>query len=304
MAGAMKLAMTFTAVDAASSVLMGLEKKILRLGHAGTQVKKDFEKMVSSFRAGIKAIAATKYLFDTVKPGVEAAADLQEAMTNVKMNIASSAKNAEELNGWLKSVEKTAMSVAANQPFTATQIAETSNELLKAGIKFQDVIGSRGAAWSAGGLSALSKMDPADVAMQMGKVSEAFNIKGGGQFKEFADWMSKVDDATATKIPELFYGLKMAGTGMQSFRVSVKDTITALGALSPLGDMAGTSLGRFVTRMAGTTKESRKYMKKLGLDFFKDGKFIGLEAAVDQTVKKLAGIKDERKRKLFAHKNL
>lgn len=303
MSGAMKLAMTFTAIDAASSILLGIEKKILRLGDDAKHVQKAYREMVSEFRTGLKAFAATKYILETAyTKGVKPAADLQEAMTNVKMNIASSAASAEELNNWLKQVEATSIKVAKNQPFKAEEIASTANELLKAGIKIQDVVGEKGAAFAAGGLSALSGMDPAATALQMGKVSEQYNIKGGEQFKEFADWMTKVDDATSTKIPELFYGLKRAGTEMQALHISVKDSITALGVLSPLADEAGTALGRMVERMAGTTPQSRKEMKKLGLKFFKNGKFIGLGPALDQIQDKFSKMEDQEEMIRSIHK--
>lgn len=302
MSGTMKLAMEFTAIDAASSIVHRLEKNILRLGDDAKKVRRDFEDMVSHTVAGLKSLAVTRVIYENIKPAVGYAADLQEAMVAVKMNIASSAENAGDLQRQLEAVKTTAISVAANQPFTATQVAGIENELVKAGLKLPDVTGAHGAAWATGGLSALSKMDPGAASESMGKVSEMFKIRGQDQFKEFADWMSKVDDAASTKIPELFYGLKMAGSGMASLNVSAKETVTALGILSPLGDLSGTALGRFTERLAGVTPKAKEAMQELGFNFFDKGKFIGLSAAIDQVQDKFSKMEDEQERLIKLHK--
>lgn len=251
--------------------------------------------MTESLEKGLKGLAFSAYGLSKLRPGVQAAADMQTALLKVESNIASGAKNAADLNAQLREVKRTAIEVGNASPFSAEQVLEIENSLLKAGLKLSDVVGQSGAAFAATALAALSGVAPEQVGDDLAKAGGMFNIKGD-QYGEAADWLTKIDDSAATSLPELMYGLNMSGASANALGISLKDTVTALGMLAPLGDRAGSSLDNFFKGTLGNSKDKRAVMKKYGLDFFENGRFIGMEKATDQLRAKMGRIKNEEER--------
>jgi len=291
MSNVMNLALQFTAVDIASGIVNRIKNSVLSLGSSAGNVKKDFEQMQSSVTKGLKAIAVSSYAMHKALPGVKAAGDLQEAMLGVKMNIASSAKDAKELTSMLSQVKGTAISVSANAPFSAEDVVRIENSLLKAGLDLKDVIGESGAAFAATALASLSGVAPEIVGDSLANIGTVFKFKGE-DYKEFSDWLTRVDDAAATSLPKLIYGLQMSGSSAAALGISSKDSVTALGALSPLGDRAGSSFNNFLLAITSKGKE----LRGMGLKMFEGGKFVGLEKATDSLKKRFGDIKDEEVR--------
>jgi len=291
----MKLTLQLTAIDMLSGVVSRARDHIKSLGAAGKDVKKDFDDMTRHMSAGLKAISVSAYALNKIKPGVAAAAGLQEAMLKVKANLGSGAANAQELNNQLRAVKKTAVEIAANAPFSATEVVEIENALLKAGLAMEDVMGKSGAAWAATALASLTGEAPAAIGDSLARIGSQFSLKGT-EYGELSDWIVRVDDASATSVPELVYGLRMAGSNAKALGISAKDSVTALGALAPLGERAGSSFNNMLIGMLGMNREQKKLMRAYGLDFFDKGKFIGLDRATLLLKERFGGIKDDQKR--------
>jgi len=287
----MTVALQFTAIDMMQGVLSRVKNSVLSLGNASGKVKRDFDDMTNHITSGLKAIAISAYAVNKALPGVRAAGDLEEAMLGVKMNIASSAKSAHELTTMLGQVKGTAISVAAQAPFSAEDVVRIQNSLLKAGMDLKDVMGNSGAAFSATALATLSGAAPEVVGDSLANIGSMFKFRGA-DYGAFSDWLTRVDDAAATNLPALIQGLRMAGSSADALGISAKDSVTALGALSPLGERAGSAFNNFL--MAFATR--RKELAAMGLDVFKGGKFIGLAAATDMLQQKFGAIKDDGRR--------
>jgi TP901 family phage tail tape measure protein len=287
----MTVAMQFTAIDMAQGVLARVKNSILGLGDAAGKVKRDFDVMTNNIASGLKAIAVASYAMQKALPGVKAAGDLEEAMLGVKMNIASSAKDARELTNMLSQVKGTAISVSADAPFSAEDVVRIQNSLLKAGMDLKDVVGKSGAAFAATALASLSGEAPEIIGDSLANIGTMFKFKGE-DYSMFSDWATRVDDAAATSLPALIQGLRMSGSSAAALGISAKDSMTALGALSPLGERAGSSYNNFLLAFATRGKE----LRAMGLDMFKDGKFIGMAAATDKLKEKFGQIEDVEKR--------
>lgn len=291
MSNIMTVALQFTAVDMMSGIAARVKNSIMGLGNASEKVKRDFDEMNRNISAGLKALAASKYIYDKIHPGISAAGDLQEAMLDVKMNIAGSAGNARELNAMLMQVKRTAIDVSANAPFSAEDVVRIQNSLLKAGMDIKDIVGESGAAFAATALASLSGEAPEIVGDALANIGAVFNFKGG-DYKQFSDWLTRVDDAAATNLPALIQGLRMSGASAAALGVSANDAITSLGALAPLGERAGSSFSNFL--LSFSTR--RDALKKMGIDVFVGGKFVGMEKAVDMLKEKFGAIKDDGER--------
>jgi TP901 family phage tail tape measure protein len=125
----------------------------------------------------------------------------------------------------------------------------------------------------------------------LARIGDMFNFSGD-QYGAFSDWVARVDDASASSVPELVYGLKMAGSSAAALKIPVNDTVTAMGALAPLGERAASSLSNFLIAIASKRKELRQQ----GIALFDRGRFVGMEKAIDILKKKFGGIKDDQAR--------
>jgi TP901 family phage tail tape measure protein len=288
MSDIMNLAIQITLIDMLSGIASRVKNSILSIGDAGNKVKKDFEQMENSITKGLKAIAVSSYAMQKALPGVKAAGDLQEAMLGVKMNIASSAKDAKELTYMLSQVKSTAIKVSADAPFSAEDVIRIQNSLLKAGVDLKDIVGESGAAFATTALASLSGVAPEIVGDSIANIGTMFKFKGE-DYKAFADWLTRVDDAAATNLPALIYGLRMSGSSAAALGISAKDAVTALGALSPLGERAGSSFNNFLISIASKRKE----LKSLGIEAFEGGKFVGMAKFIDMIKDRFGKIKDE-----------
>jgi TP901 family phage tail tape measure protein len=160
-------------------------------------------------------------------------------------------------------------------------------------------------------LATLSKMDEGTAASNIVNIGSMFGLVKE-QYGELADTLVRVDDAAATNIPKLVYGLQQAGFSAKALGENAKSTTIALAMLSPLGEMAGTSLNRMLENTTGKTPRARKAMLELGLatmkagkfdnKFYDHGKFIGIAKALDLIKTKLAAVKGDGQRLLLAEK--
>lgn len=291
MSSIMNVAIQFTAIDMLQGVLGRIKNSVLGLGKSADSVKRDFDDMTNHIASGLKAIAVASYAMNKALPGVKAAGDLEEAMLGVKMNIASSAKDARELTDMLGKVKGTAISVSADAPFSAEDVVRIQNSLLKAGMDLKDVIGKSGAAFAATALASLSGEAPEIIGDNLANIGTMFKFKGE-DYAAFSDWATRVDDAAATSLPMLIQGLRMSGSSAAALGISARDSMTALGALSPLGERAGSSFNNFLLAFATRGDE----LRSMGLDMFKDGEFIGMAAATDKLKEKFGQIEDVEKR--------
>jgi TP901 family phage tail tape measure protein len=265
MSNVMNLALQITAVDMLSSVVERIKRSVLSLGPASNKVKHDFDTMTRSITTGLKAIAVGSYALHKTMPGVRAAGDLQEAMIDVKLNLMEQGKAAKVLNAELATVRSTAIDISKVAPFGAQEVVGIQNTFLKAGLKLNDVTAKGGAAWAATALATISKEAPATIADAMVTMATPFNLKGG-QFKDLANWVQKVDSASVTTIPELMEGMKYVSGTAAMMKVSWQDTTQALGVIAQSGlrgSMGGTALNDFLIRLNGTSRETRKIMKAL-----------------------------------------
>jgi len=291
MSSAMNLAIQITAIDMLSSVVERVKHSILSMGTASNKVKRDFDVMTTSITRGLKAIAVASYAWQKMMPGVKSAGNLQEAMLQVKSNLISSAKDAKDLDNSLRSVKKSAIDIAANAPFSAEDVVRIEGALLKAGVAMDAVVAKKGAGWAATALATLTGEAPELIGDSLSRIGDMFNFEGA-QYGQFADWVSRVDDASATKVPELIAGLRMAGSTAAALRISATDAVTALGVLAPLGERAGSSYSNFLLSIATKAKE----LKASNIKLFEKGQFIGMERAIDVLKSKFGAIKDDQKR--------
>ncbi len=297
MSSTLALALQISAVDMFSGVLNKLRGRLQSLGKDARHVQRDFDLMQKNITAGLKALAVSAYAINKIKPGVSAAGDMQEALLGIKQELAGGATSAEKLARRMADVRQTAVQVSSNLPFSAEDVVKIETSLVKAGLKLKDITGKSGAAFSAAALAALTKQAPETIGKSLANIGAQFNFRGA-DYKAASDWMVRVASAAAVDVPELISGLRMAGSSAAALGVDFKDTATALATLAPLGELAGSSLNRFLAGVKGNTPQAARLMKQLNLSFFDKGRFVGMEEAVNRLRVAMAKIPDQQQRML------
>lgn len=293
--GITSVAVQFTIIDLLSKGVDSIKGRLQSLAGANKDVQRSFDQMTQSAKHAAIAVAATAAVAKSLQPAVTAAASLEAATLKVKGNLAGSATDAADLQRQLREVRATAVEVSAMSPFSAEDVVNIENALLKAGVALEDVSGKAGAAFAATALATLSGEAPEMVGESLARIGSQFDLKGS-QYGDLSDWLVRVDDATATNIPELVQGLRMAGGNAKALNISAKDSVTTLGALAPLGERAGSSFNNMLIGMLGQTREQRALLSGFKLSFFDKGQFIGMDRATKLMRERFGGIKDDQKR--------
>lgn len=303
MSDTLKLALTITAVDMFSGVLRHLRGRIQGAGAEAQRVRKDFDQMERSINKGVKAMAATAYLAAKMRPGVDAAADLQESLLNVKRLIWQSGEGAGDLANKLAKVRQTAVQVSADLPYSAKDLADIEGKLLQGGMSIGAVTGAHGAAFVTAALAATNKDVSVDEASSsIAKIAHAFQLRKG-EFSPAANDIAKITNTAPTDLHELLYNLRQAGPQAHALHIPLKNTAIALGAISSLGLEGGTDLRQFLYGLSGATPEAQKAMKYLHVNFFnKKGHFVGIEESIQRLRKALGKVHNEQIRTILLNK--
>ncbi|WP_241085731.1 phage tail tape measure protein [Candidatus Vondammii sp. HM_W22] len=252
MSDALNLALTITAADLFSGVMRKFENRITGAGGAARRVRKDYDTMVTSVNRGIKSLAVGGYIAAKMRPGIAAAADLQEEMIGVRAELGGAGTSAAELARHLTDVRKTAFGVQSSTPFNIGQVVALEKELIKAGANIQDVIGERGAAAASAALATYEKLDPVLTGKALIGIGTPFKIAASG-YADLADQISRAASASTTGAAEIAEAAKYAAGPLASMQRSSSEMLTLIALMAQQGvkgSMAGTSLKNFFLKAA------------------------------------------------------
>lgn len=311
MSSTLALALQITATNGAAGVLSGIRQSLSQMGRISKETAQHFDAMTRSLQKAGNAFAASAYLNSKMKPGVEAAADLEEAMNRVKGNIAQVGDKASDLAAKLKQVRDTARDVSKVMPYSAKDVVDIQGAMLKSGVDISAVVGKQGAAYSAAGLATISGIAPGEVGDMLARIGKQYNFKPE-DYKPAADLLMKGEAASPGSLQEMLYSLKQFGTTAATLGVSFKDAVTMSAAMTPLNMEAGTAVNRYMLDSIGLTSKQRQSMIEAGLastnpdggfnnHLYKNGKYIGLDAQNRMVREKFSAMKDDAKKTQLAH---
>ncbi|MGO9018750.1 MAG: phage tail tape measure protein [Syntrophobacteraceae bacterium] len=313
MSTALKMALTFTAIDAASGVIGALKSRILGIGAAGKQVEKDFNSMVSNMRAGLKGLTATWMAFEKIKPMVSTAANVQEALLEMKMTLSTAGKNAGKLAEELERVERVADILQKKTPFSSLDIIKAETAFKKAGVDIKDITDARGAAYAAASLATIAGhgQTPESVADIMTHVAIPFHVRGA-QYGEMANLFQKVITNSTLDLPGFGAGMANFGGIAHDLGLDMKGTAQALmtvGESVRNPDAAGTYLKNFLLAISAPTKGEKEAQEEAGLNFWNKGHHLKRwDQIIAELQKNMEGMSDAEKfdtlRKAFQMRGL
>ncbi|MGI1828794.1 phage tail tape measure protein [Bacillus safensis] len=188
----------------------------------------------------------------------KAAANFEQQMSAVKAVSGATA-------GEMKTLTDLAIKLGESTSFSATETAQATEELVKAGVTTKDII--NGGLAGALDLAAAGNLNLADAAEIASTALNAFKADSLS-VSEAADILAGAANASATDVGEMKFGLAQVSAVASGIGMSFKDTATALAVFAQngiKGSDAGTSLKTMLSRLEPQTKQQREEMMDLGL---------------------------------------
>ncbi|MEK5298617.1 phage tail tape measure protein [Bacillus sp. FSL R5-0659] len=188
----------------------------------------------------------------------KAAANFEQQMSAVKAVSGATA-------GEMKTLTDLAIKLGESTSFSATETAQATEELVKAGVTTKDII--NGGLAGALDLAAAGNLNLADAAEIASTALNAFKADSLS-VSEAADILAGAANASATDVGEMKFGLAQVSAVASGIGMSFKDTATALAVFAQngiKGSDAGTSLKTMLSRLEPQTKQQHEEMMELGL---------------------------------------
>ncbi|HVQ42385.1 MAG TPA: phage tail tape measure protein [Vicinamibacterales bacterium] len=191
---------------------------------------------------------------------VNVASDFEHQMSGIKAVMAPT-----EVQRFSGALEDLALTLGRDTVFSSSQAAAGIEELIKAGIPAEDVLG--GAANAALALAAATGIGVADAATVAATAMNTFGVQASA-LGNVVDVLAGTANASAADIGQLQFGLQAVGPVAAQMGLSLEDTAAALGIFANnglRGQDAGTSLKTMLLNLIPSTKAQTSEFKKLGL---------------------------------------
>lgn len=213
--------------------------------------------------AGVTAVVAT-------------AANFEQAMSHV-------AATGDDARGSLDALRDAAIDAGAETAFSASEAAAGIENLAKAGVSAQDILG--GGLDGALSLAAAGTIEVADAAEVAATAMTQFKL-AGTDVPHIADLLAAAAGKAQGGVSDMAFALKQSGLVASQMGLSIEDTTGTLGAFASaglLGSDAGTSLRTMLLRLANPSGEAAQAMKELGIQAYDSaGNFVGITALSGQ----------------------
>lgn len=168
-------------------------------------------------------------------------------------------------------LSKKALQLGQDTKFSASEAALAMEELVKAGLSVDEVLG--GAADAAVALAAAGEVDLPFAAQIASNALNQFNLEAK-DLNRVVDNIAGAANASAIDVKEFGFSLSQVGAVANLAGQSFEDTATAIALMGNAGikgSDAGTSLKTFLSNLVPTTKPAIEAFKALGLNVGKSG---------------------------------
>lgn len=176
-----------------------------------------------------------------------------------------------------------ALDAGARTAFSATEAAAAIENLAKAGLSSEVILG--GALAGSLDLAAAGGLEVADAAEIAATALTQFRLEGG-QAVHVADLLAAGAGKAQGLVQDLALALNYAGVPAASLGESIEGTVGTLALFAKagiVGERAGTSLRSMIESLANPSDEAKEKMAELGLEFFDlAGNFVGFDGVAKQ----------------------
>lgn len=298
MAANANLAMIIKAQDEATAVLGKVSVELTKLGDSGSTLGTKLAgvgQALAGLAAGA-AVAGVAGVAAGLGAAVKAGGDFEQQMSAIA---AVSGATASEL----AALQTAALDLGAKTSFSAKEAAVGIEELVKAGVSIEDVLGGGAAAAldlaAAGGIAVGEAAEIASNAMNV------FGLKGA-DMAHVADVIAGAANASAITVTDYKFALAAAGAVAATVGVGFEDLSTAIALMGNAGikgSDAGTSLKTMLLNLANPTDKAKVAMEQLGIitkngtnQFFTaEGKMKSLAEVSEVLRNATAGLTEQQK---------
>jgi TP901 family phage tail tape measure protein len=243
-----------------------LKKAISEINSVTHSIDKGLNPTIASMQGIIKNVAGGV----AVGFGIMGAASLK-----VSGDFESQLSSIKALTGaskdQIETTRRLALALGKDTAFSALEAAQGIEELLKAGISLEQIMG--GAAKGALDLAAAGNVSVAESAEIASTALNAFR-RDTLSVTDAADILAGTANASATDIGELRYALASVSSVASGIGLTFKDTNTALAAFANnglKGSDAGTSLKTMLLSLQPVSEKQKETFNELGLNVGKSG---------------------------------
>ena len=206
-------------------------------------------------------------------------ADFDKAMSAVKANTGATTTE-------LESLRAAAIQLGADSQFSATEAAQGVNELAKAGIKTEAILG--GGLKGALDLAAAGQIEVAQAAETTASALTQFKLSGDDA-SHVADLLASGANKAQGGVGDLGAALGQAGLVAAATGLTIEETtagLTAFASAGLIGSDAGTSFKTMLQRLSAPSGDAAAAMKDLGISAYdSQGNFVGLANVAEQLKK-------------------
>ena len=247
---------------------------------AGSEAEKLTQKKQAFQQLGGAMFLAGGVMAAGVGIAVAKFAEFDQAMSNVIATGEDAASNQDALR-------QAALDAGAATVFSATESANAIEEMAKAGVSAEDILG--GGLTGALDLAAAGGLGVAEAAGIAATTLKQFELNGEDA-SHVADLLAAGAGKAMGDVTDMAGALNQAGLVSNQFGLSVEETVGTLSAFASagmLGSDAGTSMRTMLLRLANPTGEVKDLMAELNIQAYDgQGNFIGLA--------NLAGVLEDR----------
>lgn len=219
---------------------------------------------------------------------VSAGAGFEKTMSAVQAVTGASGQD-------MKKMSELAKKMGSETKFSASQAAEGMQYLGMAGFKTNEIMEAMPGMLS---LAAAGQLDLGLAADITSNIMSGFGLKAD-QATHSANVLAKAASSSNTNVEQMGEAMKYAAGSASTVGFTMEETSAAMMAMANAGlqgSVAGQAWGTSLNRLAKPTKEMKKVMGELNLEFFdSQGKIKPLPQLVSELEQKTAGMTNQQK---------
>lgn len=194
-------------------------------------------------------------------------------------------------SGDMDRLSRAALTMGRNIGYSAKEVAQGEEEMIKAGISVKDILG--GGLKGALELAAAGQTDVATATTIAASAMTQFKLQGK-DIPHLADLLSAGADKALGSVEDLGLGLEQAGTTANQMGLSVEQTIGTLAAFAQaglIGERGGTTFKQMLLQLAAPTKQAKQLMDQYGISLYNsNGQIKTMPQLADNLQKSLSGL--------------
>jgi TP901 family phage tail tape measure protein len=287
-----------TLIAAVSGYVADMQKAQNATAKVGKEAAETAEKLEKQHQAmtqigvGVAAVGAIAAVAFGL--AVSKFAEFDQAMSNVKAATQETTENMGKLR-------EAALEAGASTVFSATEAANAIEELGKAGLTTEQILG--GGLKGALSLAAAGALSVADAAGIAAIAVKQFKLEGE-DVPHVADLLAAGAGKAVGDVKDLADALNQAGLIAHGAGQSIEDTTGVLSAFADAGlkgSDAGTSLKTALIALQAPTDKARDVMEKYHLSFYNtNGQMLSFDKIAGQLKGNLNGLTDETRNAALA----